>query len=92
MSLVLSVIQVVALVAMLAVAVVGMVAAQTDRDAKSSQRKTRLYNGLALVPFGVFLVAAGLAAEVEWQRYAMVVGAFGVFWFSRGVVRRNRSV
>ena len=92
MSAVLSVIQVGALVAMLALAVVGLVSAQTDRDAENSRRKIRFYNGLALAPFGVFLAVAAVMAEGAWQRYAMIIAAFGAWWFSSFVVRRNRSV
>lgn len=85
-------IQVAAVVTMLVLAVVGTVAGQTDRDVENSRRKTRLYNGLAMAPFGVFLAAAALTADVAWQRYVMIVAALGVWWLSCIVVRRNRLV
>lgn len=91
MDIILSVIQVAAVVTMLALAVVGLVAGQTDRDVENSRRKTRLYNGLARTPFGVFLAATALTAEVTWQRYVMIVAALGVWWLSSIVVRRNRA-
>ena len=91
MDIILSVIQVAAVVTMVALAVVGLVAGQTDRDVENSRRKTRLYNGLAMTPFGVFLAATALTAEVAWQRYVMIVAALGVWWLSSIVVRRNRA-
>ncbi|MCH9736734.1 MAG: hypothetical protein K0U78_19655 [Actinomycetia bacterium] len=92
MEIVLSVIQVVAVVTMLALAVVGLVASQTDRDFENSRRKNRLYIGLALAPFGVFIAASALTAGIAWQRYVMIVAALGVWWLSVIVVRRNRLV
>ena len=88
----LSVIQVAAVVTMLALAVVGLVASQTDRDLENSRRKNRLYNGLAMAPFGVFLAASALTADVAWQRYVMIAAALGMWWLSGIVVRRNRLV
>ncbi len=92
MDIVLSVIQVAVVVTLLALAVVGLVAGQTDRDVENSRRKTRLYNGLAMAPFGVFLAAAALTMDVAWQRYGMMVAALGVWWLSGIVLRRYRLV